>query len=109
MSPAITAANVADFLGRGLLDVLIDLFREELAAADPAHRPLAATALAPLLGDADPVRRGDAAWLLGAVGGAPELAALDALAAGDPNADVREAAAEAAEQVRAKNPGHPDR
>ena len=123
----ITAARVADFLGRGLLDVLVDLFRaepehyallgellaspeigvrlgasalvEELAGVDPARRPLAAAALAPLLGDADPVRRGDAAYLLGFVGGAPELPALDALAAGDPSADVRDAAAEAAERV----------
>ena len=98
MSAGITAARVAEFLGRGLFDVLVDLFKadpalyallgellaspelgvrlgaaalvEELAAVDPARRPLAAAALLPLLGDADPVRRGDAAYLLGFVGGA---------------------------------------
>jgi HEAT repeat protein len=128
MSSAITAARVAEFLGRGLLDVLVDLFKsdpalygllgellaspemgvrlgasalvEELAVSDPDRRPLAAAALAPLLGDADPVRRGDAAWLLGFVGGAGELTALETLAAQDPNADVREAAAEAVEKIR---------
>ena len=130
MSGGITGARVADFLGQGLLDVLVDLFRsdpahyallgallaspeigvrlgasalvEELAAADPAGRPLAAAALSPLLSADDPVRRGDAAYLLGFVGGATELPALDALAAGDPNADVREAAAEAVEMIRGR-------
>ena len=134
MSPAITAARVAEFLGKGLLDVLVDLFKadpalydllgellaspqlgvrlgasalvEELAATDPGRRPLAAAALAPLLAADDPVQRGDAAWLLGFVGGAPELAALETLAAQDPNADVREAAAEAAQQIREKRPDH---
>jgi hypothetical protein len=128
VSGGITAARVADFLGRGLLDVLVDLFKadpslhgllgellaspeigvrlgasalvEELAVADPARRPLAAAALSPLLGEADPVRRGDAAYLLGFVGGQAELAPLEKLAAADPNADVREAAAEAAEKIR---------
>ena len=132
MSGNITAARVAEFLGRGLLDVLVDLFKsdpalyallgellaspemgvrlgasalvEELAVVDPARRPLVASALAPLLGDADPVRRGDAAWLLGFVGGEAELAALEAIAAQDPNADVREAAAEAAGKIRAADP-----
>jgi hypothetical protein len=97
VSGGITASRVADFLGRGLLDVLVDLFKaepalygllgellaspdigvrlgasalvEELAAADPARHPLAAAARSPLLGQADPVRRGDAAYLLGFVGG----------------------------------------
>jgi hypothetical protein len=128
VSPGITASRVAEFLGKGLLDVLVDLFKsdpalyallgellaspelgvrlgtsalvEELAVVDPDRRPLAASALAPRLGDADPVRRGDAAWLLGFVGGASELAALETLASQDPNADVREAAAEAAEKIR---------
>ena len=127
MSTQITAALVADFLGQGLLDVLVDLFRaepqhyallgellaspeigvrlgasalaEELAAADPGRRPLAAAALAPLLAHDDPVRRGDAAYLLGFVGGSAELRALRAIAAGDPHADVREAAAEAVEKI----------
>jgi len=128
VSGGVTAEDVADFLGQGLLDVLVDLFKsdpahyallgellaspdmgvrlgvsalvEELAAADPARRPLATAALAPLLSADDPVRRGDSAYLLGFAGGAAELPALDALAAGDPNADVREAAAEAAERIR---------
>jgi hypothetical protein len=128
VSGGITAARVADFLGRGLLDVLVDLFRadpslygllgellanpeigvrlgasalvEELAAADPPRRPLAAAALAPLLREQDPGRRGDAAYLLGFVGGAAELGELEAVAAQDPNTDVREAAAEAAERIR---------
>jgi len=130
VSGGITAARVADFLGRGLLDVLVDLFKadsalygllgellaspeigvrlgaaalvEELAAADPARRPLAAAALLPLLGDADPVRRGDAAYLLGFAGGPGELGALDAASSADPNADVREAAAEAVERIRGR-------
>ena len=128
MSDGITAARVAEFLGRGLLDVLVDLFKsnpalygllgellaspemgvrlgtsalvEELAATDPDRRPLAAAALRPVLAADDPVRRGDAAYLLGYVGGAGELAALAAIAAQDPNADVREAAAEAAGKIR---------
>jgi HEAT repeat protein len=132
VSGGITAAHVADVLGQGALDVIVDLFRsdpslypllgelladpqmgvrlgasalvEELAAVDPARRPLAAAALLPLLGAQDPVRRGDAAYLLGFVGGAGELAALEALSAKDPNADVREAAAEAAGRVRGAGP-----
>jgi hypothetical protein len=129
VSGAITAARVAEFLGKGLLDVLIDLFKsdpalygllgellanpemgvrlgasalvEELAVVDPGRRGLAAAALTPLLVGEDPVRRGDAAYLLGFVGAAGELTALDTLAAKDANADVREAAAEAAEKIRA--------
>jgi Fe-S cluster biogenesis protein NfuA len=129
VSAGITAARVAEFLGKGLLDVLVDLFKadpalyrllgelvaspemgvrlgasalvEELAAVDPGRRGLAAAALAPLLAATDPVRRGDAAWLLGFVGGAAERTALESLAARDPNADVREAAAEAAEKIGA--------
>ena len=128
MSGGITAARVAEFLGKGLLDVLVDLFKtepglygllgellaspemgvrlgtsalvEELAVTDPSRRPLAAAALAPLLAADDPVQRGDAAWLLGFVGGAGELPALETLAEKDPNADVREAAAEAAGKIR---------
>lgn len=128
MSGGITAASVADFLGQGMLDVIVDLFKsdpalygllgellaspeigvrlgasalvEELAAVDPERRPLAAAALSPLLAHADPVRRGDAAYLLGFVGGAAQREALVALAAADPNADVREVAAEAAEKLR---------
>jgi len=129
VSGSITAARVAEFLGKGLLDVLVDLFKtdpalygllgellaspemgvrlgtsalvEELAVTDSDRRPLAAAALAPLLAGDDPVRRGDAAWLLGFVGGAGELAALETIAKQDPNADVREAAAEAVEKIRA--------
>src|SRR5512133_1127652 len=107
MSGDITAANVAEFLGQGMLDVLVDLFKtdpklyalvgellaspeigvrlgasalvEELAVADPDRRPLAAAALSPLLGADDPVRRGDAAWLLGFVGGSAEREVLEKL------------------------------
>ena len=128
VSGDITAARVAEFLGKGLLDVLVDLFKSdpalydvlgellaspemgvrlgasalvgELAVSDPDRRPQAAAALAPLLAGDDPVRRGDAAYLLGFVGGAGELAALETLAAQDPNADVRDAAAEAAQRIR---------
>ena len=134
MSGGVTAARVAEFLGKGLLDVLVDLFKsdpslypllgelladpqlgvrlgasalvEDLAASDPGRRPLAAAALAPLLGGTDPVRRGDAAWLLGFVGGAGELATLAALATQDPSADVREVAAEAAARLRAVGGAH---
>ena len=126
----ITAADVAAFLGEGALDTLVSLYKvdpglyallgellaspeiavrlgaaaltEELAATDPARRPHAAAALAPLLAAPDPVLRGDAAYLLGFAGAAGELPALDAVAAGDPNADVREAAAEAAEKIRGR-------
>jgi hypothetical protein len=128
VSGGIDAARVADFLGRGLLDVLVDLFKaepglygllgellaspeigvrvgaaaliEDLASVDPGRRPLAAAALLPLLGSVDPVRRGDAAYLLGFAGGPGELNALDAASSADPNADVREAAAEAAQRIR---------
>lgn len=131
-SDDITAADVAAFLGEGALDTLVSLFKtdpglnallgellaspeigvrlgaaalvEELAAVDPSRRPQAAAALAPLLAAADPVLRGDAAYLLGFTGGTTELPALDALAAADPSADVREAAAEAAAQVRGRIP-----
>jgi HEAT repeat protein len=128
VSGDITAAQVAEFLGQGMLDVLVDLFKsdpslygllgellaspemgvrlgasalvEELAVSDPDRRMLAAAALAPLLTVDDPVKRGDAAWLLGFVGGASELAALESFAAQDPNADVREAATEAVQRIR---------
>jgi hypothetical protein len=136
VSGGVTAARVVEFLERGLLDVLVDLFRsdpalypllgelvadprigvrlgasalvEELAAADPGRRGLAAAALAPLLRDESPVLRGDAAYLLGISGGEGDLAALTALAAGDPNADVREVAAEAVQRIRGgDSPGEP--
>jgi hypothetical protein len=127
VSDGVTAARLADFLGRGLLDVLVDLFKaepehygllgellanpeigvrlgaaalvEELASADQGRRPLAAAALFPLLGSDDPVVRGDAVYLLGFVGGADAACALAALAGSDPNADVREAAAEARARI----------
>lgn len=126
----IGAAQVADFLDRGLLDLLVPLYRgdpdlyallgevlgdsrisvrlgatalvEELAQVDPGGRERAAAALLPLLAGADPVARGDAAYLLGHVGGEGERARLAALAAEDPNADVREVAAEAAEAIAAR-------
>jgi HEAT repeat protein len=132
VSGGITAARVADFLGRGLLDVLVDLFKadpalygllgelladpqigvrlgaaalvEDLAAADPGRRPMAAAAIAPLLAEADPVRRGDAAYLLGFVGGPSEVPALERVVSQDENADVREAAAEAAARIRGAGP-----
>lgn len=126
----IGAAQVADFLERGLLDLLVPLFRgapelydllgelvgdarisvrlgasalvEELAEADPGGRSRAAAALLPLLAGTDPVGRGDAAYLLGVVGGEGNLASLEAVAAGDENADVREIAAEAAGAIAAR-------
>ena len=128
----ITAADIAAFLREGALDVLVGLFKvdpglyahvgellssadigvrigaaalvEELAVVDPARRPSAAAALLPLLAAADQVLRGDAAYLLGFAGGEGELAALEAVAAGDGNADVREGAAEAAAAVRSRIP-----
>lgn len=131
MSGGITAVYIAEFLGNGMLDELVALFKadpglyqllgelladprigvrlgaaalvEELAVSDPGRRPVAAAALLPALVAADPVQRGDAAWLLGFVGGADELAALETIAAQDSNVDVREAAAEAAEKVRGNN------
>lgn len=127
VSAGITAERVAEFLERGLLDVLVDLFRsdpalygllgelladqrlgvrlgasaliEDLAVVDPGRKGLAAAALRPLLSREDPVSRGDAAYLLGIVGETGELAVLEALAAEDPNGDVREAAAEAVERI----------
>jgi len=130
VSSGITAAGVAEFLGLGLLDVLVDLFKadpslypllaqllaseeigarlgasalvEELAAADPGRRPAASAALAPLLARPEPVLRGDAAYLLGFVGGARELRELREMAKGDGNADVRDAAAEAAEKIESR-------
>jgi hypothetical protein len=126
----IGADQVADFLERGLLDLLVPLYRsdpglygllgellgdgrisvrlgaaalvEELAQVDPPGRPFAAAAIAPLLDDPDPVRRGDAAYLLGFAGAAAERPRLEALAADDPNADVREAAAEAVDRIAAR-------
>ena len=127
MSETITAADLAGILEQGQLDLLPPLFRadravydllpvllrderigvrigaaalvEELAGADPAGRPRAEAALLGMLGDADPVRRGDAAYLLGFAGGGASRDDLARLAAEDPDADVREAAAEALERL----------
>ena len=118
----INAADVADFLEKGLLENLVVLFRsdpslytllgelladerihirigasalvETLAEEDPEHRAAAESALLPSLGSENPVVRGDAAYLLGMTGGSEALDALRSLA-DDPNGDVREAADEA--------------
>jgi len=123
---AIGAADVADFLEKGLLENLVVLFRsdpslypllgalvadervvirlgasalvESLAGEDPQHMENAAAALLPLLESENQVVRGDAAYLLGMVGGEESLGPLRALA-DDSSADVREAAAEAVQII----------
>lgn len=123
----ISAADLAGVLEEGKYDLLPTLFRsdpdlyallpelladerigvrlgasalvEELACSDPGNRPRAEAALVGMLGDADPVRRGDAAYLLGFAGGEASRGLLARLAAEDPDTDVREAAAEALERA----------
>ncbi len=125
----IGAADVADFLEKGLLESLVTLFRsdpslypllgalvaderivvrlgasalvESLAEEDPDNTGEAAASLLPLLGDESQVIRGDAAYLLGIVGRKEALGPLRALES-DPSADVREAAAEAVQIIEGR-------
>ena len=122
----ITAEDVADFLGKGLLGNLVSLFRaepslypligelladeriaarvgvsalvESLVEEDPGHTHLAVKALMPLLKSSRALVRGDAAWLLGVVGRPEALAGLRRLLE-DVDQGVREAAAEAMEGI----------
>lgn len=126
---SITAADVAGFLEKGLLENLVLLFKAEpslyghlgellsderivirlgasalvegLAEEDPDRTGRAAAALLPLLESVNPVLRGDAAYLLGFLGREEALEPLIALAENDVDAEVRDAAAEAAERVTA--------
>lgn len=122
----ISADDVADFLGKGLLENLVSLFRAEpslypligelladeriasrvgasalvetLVEEDPAHTHLAVQALTPLLENDRPLVRGDAAWLLGVIGRPEALTGLQPLLQ-DRDQGVREAAAEAVENI----------
>lgn len=122
----ISADDVADFLGKGLLESLVSLFRAEpslypligelladeriasrvgasalvetLVEEDPAHTHLAVQALTPLLENDRPLVRGDAAWLLGVIGRPEALTGLQPLLQ-DRDQGVREAAAEAVENI----------
>lgn len=125
----INADDVADFLEKGLLGNLVILFRadpslypllgellrderisvrlgasalvESLAEEDPGRGRLAAEVLLPLLDDGSPTVRGDAAYLLGIVGGPEVLPGLRRKAE-DENPDVREAVLEALESIEGK-------
>lgn len=118
----INAADVADFLEKGLLENLVVLFRaepalyplvgellqseniatrvgasalvESLVAEDPGNTLLSVRALQPLLKSARAVVRGDAAYLLGIVGRPESLDGLRRLL-DDEDKEVREAAREA--------------
>lgn len=122
----INPGDIADFLAKGLLENLVLLFRaerglyshlpalltderigvrigtsalvESLGEEDPEGRPRAAAELAGLLNNGNGVVRGDAAYLLGLVGCRDDADRLRPLLQ-DENADVREAAEEALEQI----------
>lgn len=122
----ISSSDVADFLEKGLMENLVLLFRAEpqlyallgellgderivvrlgtsalvetLAEEDPVSAERSVEALVPLLAHERAVVRGDAAYLLGILGRREALAPLRALDS-DENADVREAAAEAVEEI----------
>lgn len=126
---AITAAEVADFLEKGLLENLVILFRsdpalypllgellrdekiavrigasalvESLAGEGPDQAALAAGVLLPLLDSESANVRGDAAYLLGIVGGEESLFRLGKMS-GDSDGNVREAAAEAVESIEGR-------
>jgi hypothetical protein len=118
----INAADVADFLEQGLLENLVILFKaqpslypligellqderigtrvgasalaETLADEDPGNVLLSVKALLPLLESKEALLRGDAAYLLGALGRPEALEDLRRLL-DDEDGDVREAAEEA--------------
>lgn len=122
----ITAADVADFLAKGMLESLVSLFKadptlypllrellgderiavrlgasalvESLAEEGAPHNARAAEALLPLLESSRPVLRGDAAYLLGVTGRREALPRLR-LFLDDDNDDVREAVAEAVGRI----------
>ncbi len=125
----INAADVADFLEKGLLGNLVTLFRvdpslypllgellrdesisvrlgtsalvESLAEEDPGNVSQAAGVLLPLLEEGSPTVRGDAAYLLGIIGDPAALPGLRKRAE-DENPDVREAVREALEGIEGK-------
>jgi len=126
---AVTAADVADFLEKGLLENLVILFRgdpalypllaellrderiairigasalvESLAEEGSDQAALAAGVLLPLLDSDSANVRGDAAYLLGIVGGKESLSRLGKMP-GDSDGNVRAAAAEAVESIEGR-------
>jgi HEAT repeat protein len=123
---SIDAADLADFLEKGLLENLVILFRaepglyplladllrderiavrigasalvESLLEDNAGNGTRIASALLPLLESDSPTVRGDAAWLLGVAGDPGALPGLRARV-DDDNADVREAVREALDLI----------
>jgi len=72
---------------------------ETLAKEDPDHVTLSLCGIAGLLRNGNPTIRGDAAYLLGIIGHRDALPFLSELLR-DENADVKETAREAMEEIR---------
>ncbi len=118
---------IADYMEKGFLENIIDMFKhdetlylligelmtdermrvrlgitalvETLVKEDPDRIALSVRGIAALLRSGNPTVRGDAAYLLGIIGHRDALPFLSELL-GDENADVKETAREAMEEIR---------
>lgn len=120
---------IADYMEKGFLENIIDMFKhdrslylligdlmadermrvrlgisalvETLAKEDPENIPASIPSIGNLLKKDNPTIRGDAAYLLGVIGH-PEAVPFLTAALADENADVRQLAKEAMEEIEEK-------
>lgn len=129
INPEELKTMIADYMEKGFLENIIDMFRhdkslyrfvgelmtdervrvrlgisalvETLKKEDPENVHMSATNILPLLKNAEPVIRGDAAYLLGIIKHPDAIPLLKKVADNDENADVRSIAKEAMEDIKA--------
>ncbi len=129
INPEELKTMIADYMENGFLENIIDMFRhdkslyrfvgelmtdervrvrlgisalvETLKKEDPENVHMSATNILPLLKNAEPVIRGDAAYLLGIIKHPDAIPLLKKVADNDENADVRSIAKEAMEDIKA--------
>lgn len=128
ISPEELKKMLADYLEKGFLENIIDMFRhdkslypligelmtdervrvrlgmsalvETMKQEDPEHIKKAVPGILPLLKNPEPVIRGDAAYLLGIIGHSDSIPLLKEIADNDGNPDVRLIAKEAIDEIK---------
>jgi len=129
ISPAELKTMIADYMEKGFLENIIDMFKhdsslyslvgelmtdervrvrlgmsalvETLGKEAPEHIKKAVPGILPLLKNPNPVIRGDAAYLIGIIGESDSIPLLKEAAENDENPDVRLIAKEAIEDIKA--------
>lgn len=128
ISPEELKKMIADYMEKGFLENIIDMFKhdsslyslvgelmtdervrvrlgmsalvETLGKENPEHIKKAVPGILPLLKNPEPVIRGDAAYLLGIIGHSDSIPLLKEAAEDDENPDVRLIAKEAIEDIK---------